>query len=173
MTTTKWPGLDAIDEGYYAVLDPDEEGTVTYWRRVRAKKVDTLKPWPTKAWWGPPIPLRAEVPTDPDERNQFVAAWSESRRAYLGKIVAAITADPRAAARRFADFRSRCCQCARALRDDLSKTYGIGPECRKGMTPAVLAQFFTPQVGRLHAEHLAAGAHNDSGRPSADLEITP
>ncbi|MEC3995226.1 DUF6011 domain-containing protein [Actinacidiphila sp. DG2A-62] len=62
---------------------------------------------------------------------------------------------PEVAARCFADLRTRCWSCGRALRDETSKTLGIGPECRSGMDPAVLARYCTPEVGRAHAEHLA------------------
>ncbi|WP_326814056.1 DUF6011 domain-containing protein [Streptomyces sp. NBC_01763] len=154
--TKAWPDLSAIDEGYYAVLDPDGQETITYWRRVRTAKVDALKAWPAKAWYGPPIPRRSEVPTDRAERDKFVAAWSERRRVYVGKVVAAITSGPEVAGRCFADFRSRCCMCGRALRDNTSKTYGIGPECRSGMDPAVLARYCTPEVGWVHAKALKA-----------------
>ncbi|MGW6456306.1 DUF6011 domain-containing protein [Streptomyces sp. NPDC055078] len=155
MTTIDWPELDAIEAGYYAVLDPADPGTVTYWRRTRTARTSTLKPWPAKAWYGPAVPLRADVPTEHAARHLFVAAWSRTRRAYLDQVVAAITAGPEVAARCFADLRFRCWSCGRALRDETSKTLGIGPECRTGMDPAVLARYCTPEVGRLHAEHLA------------------
>lgn len=157
--TTAWPDLGPIAEGYYAVRDPDDPEQMTYWRRVRTKKTDALKAWPAKAWWGPPVPRRKDVPTDIVERDRFVAAWSESRRSYLSKIVTAITADTEGAARRFAELHTRCCFCGRALRDETSKTFGIGPECRSGVDPAVLARYCAPLVGRAHAEHL--------GRPRA------
>lgn len=154
--TAAWPALADINEGYYAVHDPADPNTVIYWRRVVTGKVDGLKAWPAKAWYGPAVPRRADVPAERAERARFVAAWSESRRAYMTKVVDAILADPVAAGRRFAEFGIRCCQCARPLRDATSKTVGIGPECRSGMDPAVLARYLTPQVGRIHAEHLVA-----------------
>ncbi|MDH6189194.1 hypothetical protein EES44_24630 [Streptomyces sp. ADI96-15] len=150
-----WPELDAIEEGYYAVLDPADPGTVTYWRRTRTARTNALKPWPAKAWYGPATPRKADVPTERAARDLFVATWSRSRREYLDQVVAAIAAGPEAAARCFADLRFRCWSCGRALHDETSKTLGIGPECRSGMDPAVLARYCTPEVGRLHAEHLA------------------
>lgn len=33
----------------------------------------------------------------------------------------------------------RCCVCGRVLRDELSVLYGIGPDCRAGLSPADLA----------------------------------
>jgi hypothetical protein len=158
--TTSWPELDAIDDGYYAVRDPEDPATVTYWRRTRTATTNTLKPWPAKAWYGPAVPRRSDIPADRQARDRFVRAWSSTRRAYLDKIVAAIAARPEAAARRFADFSTRCCRCARYLTDAMSKTYGIGPECRSGIPADVLARYLTPQVGRAHAEHL--DAHGDA-----------
>ncbi|WP_434593429.1 DUF6011 domain-containing protein [Streptomyces sp. A5-4] len=156
--TIDWPELDTIAEGYYAIPDPDDAGTMTYWRRVRTERKNSLKAWPAKAWFGPEIPRRSDVPTDRDERDLFVAAWSASRRAYMDRVVTAIGAAPEVAARCFAALRVRCWCCGRTLRDETSKTLGIGPECRTGMDPAVLARYCTPEVGRLHAEHLAAVA---------------
>ncbi|MGW1989652.1 DUF6011 domain-containing protein [Embleya sp. NPDC001921] len=149
------PALDGIPDSYYAVHHPDDPGTITYWRRKRTTTTDALTAWPAKAWYGPPIPLRRDVPADPAERDAFVADWSARSLAFLDVVIDAIKADPLAAARRFADFTIRCCQCGRALKDGTSKTYGIGPECRSGMDPALLARYLTPQVGRIHAEHLA------------------
>ncbi|MBT2453310.1 MULTISPECIES: DUF6011 domain-containing protein [unclassified Streptomyces] len=153
--TLDWPELDALEDGYYAILDPDGAGTVTYWRRTRSARMNALRPWPAKAWYGPAVPRRADVPTEHAARELFVAQWSRSRRAYLDKVVADITLNPEAAARCFADLRVRCWSCGRALRDETSKTLGIGPECRSGMDPAVLARYSTPKVGKAHAEHLA------------------
>ncbi|MET9321926.1 DUF6011 domain-containing protein [Streptomyces sp. NPDC003038] len=149
--TIDWPELDAIADGYYAIPDPDDADVMTYWRRTRTARTNALKPWPTRAWYGPKVPRRSEVPMDRLARAEFVAAWSTSRRAYLDQVVAVIAADPVAAGRRFADFGIRCCQCGRPLSDDTSKAYGIGPECRSGIPADVLARYLTPQVGRIHA----------------------
>lgn len=150
-----WPELEPIREGYYAILDPAEPDTVSYWRRFVTKKRDGLHAWPAKSWYGPRIPLRRELPDDPRARQEFVAAWSQTRRDYLDRVVAAIAADVVAAGRRFADLSTRCCRCGRVLRDATSKTVAIGPECRSGLDPAVLAHYLTPQVGRAHAEQLS------------------
>ncbi|MFD6935287.1 DUF6011 domain-containing protein [Streptomyces goshikiensis] len=155
MTALAWPSLDGIPEGYYAIPDPADPDTITYWRRILTEKRTTLKAWPAKAWYGPPVPRRSEVPEDPAAREAFGAAWSESRRAYIAQVAATIAADPVAAGRRFSEFSIRCCYCARKLRDELSRCYGIGPECRAGIPAAVLARYGTPAVGRAHAAHLA------------------
>jgi hypothetical protein len=144
---TDW---STIPDGYFAVLDPTDPEVMTYWRR----KGPNFQSWPAKAWYGPTV-RRADLPGPGPEREAFVADWSARRRTYLGQIADAILADIPAAGRRFADFGIRCCQCGRALRDNTSKTYGIGPDCRADMDPVVLARYFTPQVGRAHAEALA------------------
>lgn len=154
MITIDWPELDTVADGYYAIPGPGDPDVMTYWRRTRTVRTNALKPWPSRAWYGPKVPRRADVPTDRLARAEFVAAWSASRRAYLNQVVAAITADPVAAGRRFAEFGIRCCMCARALTDETSKTYGIGPECRSGIPADVLARYCTPEVGRIHAAAL-------------------
>lgn len=161
--TTVWPELDAVDAGYYAIPDPDGAHAITYWRRVRTARTDDLRAWPPKSWYGPPIPSRADIPEGRLERAEFAIAWATARRAYMAKVVAAITAEPVAAGRRFAAFGIRCCKCARVLSDDRSKTYGIGPECRRGIPDKVLARYCTPQVGRIHADHLAANPEPGTG----------
>ncbi len=140
-----------IPDGYYAIPDPNDPTLITYWRR----KNNTLKAWPAKAWYGPPVPRRSELPDAGPAREAFVQKWWASRRAYLDRIATAVLADPATAGKRFANFGIRCCQCGRTLRDATSTTYGIGPECRSGMDPALLARYLTPAVGRAHAKHLA------------------
>ncbi|GAA2948755.1 hypothetical protein ACFPN0_14910 [Kitasatospora cinereorecta] len=101
--TIDWPELDSIEEGYYAVLDPADQATVTYWRRTRTARTNSLRPWPAGARYGPPVPLRSQLPADPHDRVEYVSAWSKTRRAYLEKVVAAIAVDPKAAAALFAE----------------------------------------------------------------------
>lgn len=156
--TTTWPELDAIEDGYYAIPDPDDPGTMTYWRRTRTARTSSLKPWPAKARYGPAVPRRSDIPADRAARDRFVTAWLEARRTYLARVVAAITAGPEAAGCRFAELGVRCCKCGRALSDETSKVYGIGPECRSGISAAVLARYYTPKVGRAHAQALTREA---------------
>ncbi|KPI33354.1 hypothetical protein OV450_1442 [Actinobacteria bacterium OV450] len=162
---TSWPELDGVPAGYYAIPDPADPDTMIYWRRIRDDKRNALKAWPAKAWYGPPMPRRSEVPEDPAQRDAFVTAWSTSRRAYIAQVAAAIAADPITAGRRFAELRVACCRCSRKLRDALSRSVGIGPECRAGIPAATLARYMTPLVGRAHAEHLAEReqAENEAG----------
>ncbi|MFI0827211.1 hypothetical protein ACH4Q7_22460 [Streptomyces roseolus] len=97
--TSLWPELAPIEAGYYAVFDPDDASTVTYWRRYFTKNRDGLAAWPPKSWYGPLIPRRNELPDDPRARQEFVSAWSQTRRDYLDRVVAAISADTTAAGR--------------------------------------------------------------------------
>ena len=141
-----------LPEGYYAVPDPrlgvDE---MTYWRRLPNK----FGPWPPKSRYGPML-ARADLPDglEPhsEEGQAFVRNWFENvHEPYWRAVVEAIAADPVAAGHRFADFAVRCCSCGKRLTNDLSKVYGIGPECRKGLSEEVLANYFRPEVGRVHA----------------------
>lgn len=150
-----------LPEGHYAIRDPHDPGTITYWRRKDIKgrhgARPAFTPWPLKARNGPrllardvPVGLRGQV------RAEWVRAWyARVRHPYDAAVVEAIAADIAAAGKRFADLTSRCCRCGRALTDDHSKVYGIGPECRAGLTADQLAAYFTPRLGRAHAEYLA------------------
>lgn len=143
----------AIPVGYYAILDPSDPQTMTYWRRVHTTRSDALNPWPAKAWYGPPMLRRCDVPMDnPQARDLVVDDWKNRRDAYLDEIITAILVDPVGAGRRFAELGTRCCQCGRALKDAESKVLGIGPECRRGMDPTTLARYATPQIGQAHAQ---------------------
>ncbi len=151
-----------LPESHYAIRDPHAPGTVTYWRRKDVKARSGVRPqftaWPPKARNGP-ILLKRHVPKDlvGRERGEWLVRWfAEFRQPYNDAVVAAIAADPITAGKRFADLTCRCCACGRALTDDHSKVYGIGPECRSDIPAEVLAEYFTPLLGRAHAEHLTA-----------------
>lgn len=45
------------------------------------------------------------------------------------QVLRLIAADPKAAAKRFADEFSVCARCGRTLTDDTSRAQGLGPEC--------------------------------------------
>lgn len=141
-----------IPDGYYATPDPNDPTTITYWRRHSSPR-DNLKAWPAKAAYGPRA-TQAELNAAPDPAK-FMRDFSTARNAYYDQVVTALLHDTHAAARRFAELSTRCCICAHPLRDNTSKTYGIGPECRTGIPADTLARYFTPRVGRAHATHLA------------------
>jgi hypothetical protein len=138
------PDWQNLDEGYYVVPDPRsgvEE--MTYWRRSSTKRgSQKFSPWPQKARYGWVL-LRSGIPKDlPKEISQktYIRAYFDTLvYPYRRAIVEAIEEDPIAAGHRFADFDTRCCSCGRVLTNDLSKVYGIGPECRKGLSSEVLA----------------------------------
>lgn len=155
---TDWQDLP---EGLYAIVDPHDPAAVSYWRRKDTKKRHggtelSFAAWPPKARYGPVL-MKRDVPAGlyGRERGEFLTRWLvETRQPYDELVIGALLADPVACRKRFADLTSRCCDCARVLTDDLSKTYGIGPECRAGISAEVLAQYYSPALGRAHAEHL-------------------
>lgn len=160
MSTT---ALD-LPEGLYAIPDPHTPDLFSFWRRHDAKTRRGTRPefaaWPPKARTGP-ILYKADVPADlhGQARAEWVSAWHGKHRApYTAAVVDAIAADLIAAGRRFAALTVRCCQCGRALRDALSKAYGIGPDCRHGVDTEILALYLTPLVGRAHHTHEAGKA---------------
>lgn len=138
-----------LRDGYYAVLDPSTPATMTYWRAHGSR----LTAWPAKAWHGPARPLKRDAPADHTERIAWMRAWQERYQAWLEMLHAALDADPGMARRQFAEFATRCCLCGRTLRDEKSKCLGIGPECRRDMSDAALAQLLTPAVAAAHATH--------------------
>ena len=158
MTTAAWQDLP---EGHYAIPDPHDPGVITYWRRKNIKGKRAVRPsfgpWPLKARNGPVLYTR-DVPRDlrGQARAEWVRDWYATvRHPYDTAVAEAIAADTVKAGQRFAGLTSRCCSCGRALTDDHSKVYGIGPECRAGLTAEALALYFTPRLGRAHAEYLA------------------
>lgn len=130
-----------IPEGYYAIPDPDRAGRMQYWCRkdINTKRgtVPSLKPWPPGAY-GIQIKGTQRVISGP-----------------MLQIIEAIAADPVTHGKRFADLTTRCCRCSKVLTDARSKTYGIGPECRKGIRAEILARYFTPAVAEAHAATVA------------------
>jgi len=136
---------------YFAVIDPDDPERMTYWRRGPRG----LKPWPQKATYGPVL-RKSDVPAvlRGEARREWVRQWFGERRPWSEAVHEAIDADPDGCRARFAAFTSRCCCCGRALTDPASKTYGIGPECRDGVSADVLARM-VEQIGRLHAAEVS------------------
>lgn len=145
-----------IPDGYYAVPDPDDPGTMTYWRQRTDTHGPALTSWPPRARYGPLV-YRRDVPKDPDERRAFAERYHARLAAWMDRVRDALTDDIDGARARFAVFQVRCCVCGRALRDAKSKTLGMGPECRKDEDEAVLAAVLTPAVAKAHAEYLNGG----------------
>lgn len=140
------------DIRYYAVPDPTDPDLMTYWR----ERNGTLTPWPGQAKYGP-ILYRSDVPkglTGPPQKQWAVNWYRDNRLPWLGKISAAIAADPDEAAARFAALKTRCCWCGKPLTDERSKTIGVGPDCRRTYPDELIARYIDA-VGRAHAQHLA------------------
>lgn len=134
---------------YFAVVDPDS-GHVSYWVRTNRG----LRPWPDKARYEP-LPLRRDVPKDSGARCEFLAAWrSDVLDPWTARRDAALEDDPDGCKARFAVMTSRCWCCGRTLTDNRSKVYGIGPECRTGMTTGQLARC-AELMAAAHGELLA------------------
>lgn len=70
----------------------------------------------------------------------------------MGMILASVLVDQRGAAARYGQELGRCCRCSKALTDERSRWYGIGPECEKYWPEIVyesdeLRGEFVPSVG--------------------------
>lgn len=144
---------------YFAVPDPLDPDRITYWYRpTRGQYKGRLRPWPPHTGYHPLYTRDMPAGLSHSERRGFIAAhWDRMANAYA-EIKNTVEADPDTAAATFAAFHTRCCRCGKALTDERSKTYGIGPECRVGMTTEVLA-VFVDLVGRAHAKHIDPSTH--------------
>jgi len=162
------PHWNTIDEGYYTVPDPHPNvEQMTYWRRSSTKRgSQKFSAWPRKGRYGWVL-LRGDIPKDlPEEISQqtYVRAYYDTLHyPYQRAIVEAIREDPIVAGQRFADLNTRCLSCGKTLTNDLSKVYGIGPECRKGLSSEVLANYFRPAVGKAH---LSSSPSSTAGAPT-------
>ncbi|MFD3777326.1 DUF6011 domain-containing protein [Streptomyces sp. NPDC058612] len=150
MTAPRETTVPVLPIGYYAIPDPDNPATMTYWRST----VDSVRMWPAKAWYGPPKPLKRDAPADRDERGEWLYAWYERQLAWRLAATTAIEAEPDACLARFAALTVRCCGCGRPLTDARSKTLGLGPDCRSGYDEAWLARTYTPLIAEAHAAQL-------------------
>lgn len=144
------------DTEYYAVPDPHDPATMTFWRRDKRGRVG---PWPANAAYGPRL-ARSNVPENlrGGDRAQWVQQWLRDVLApWREQIDAVIEADPDGCRARFAWWCVRCGFCGRRLTDATSKTYGVGPECRRGLSVAELGAF---------AEHVTRVVSQIQGRAS-------
>jgi hypothetical protein len=126
---------------YFATDDPLDPSKLSYWYRPkRGRRAGEILPWPPRRnRWG--ILLRAVVLEVPlEQRDDYrIAHWKRVRE---GREIVKemIRRDPVGAAARFAAAQSICCCCGKALTDERSRAYGIGPDCRQGVKPEVLAE---------------------------------
>lgn len=148
--------MNEIPDGYYAVPDPDNPQTMTYWRYRNGSG----QRWPAKAWYGPPRLLKRDAPTDRDELNAWGRAWNERYFAWHDRVIAAIAAAPDECRARFAALATRCSWCARTLTDEKSKLLGYGPDCRRALQldDGALAETVTPLIAAAHAGQQATAA---------------
>lgn len=65
---------------------------------------------------------------DAQASDDFYSVRNPAARA---KILSIISQDPEAAAKRYGQELGECARCHRTLTDETSRSYGIGPECRK------------------------------------------
>lgn len=140
--------MTELPDGYYAVLDPADPATMTYWR-VRNGNVT---PWPARAKYGP-VFLRKDGPSrgDDDAYRAHVRRVVDELNAWHNAVFAALAVDDVAARARFAALKTRCFVCCRVLTDPATKVGGIGPECRAGF-PAEYLDALAAAVAEAHAE---------------------
>jgi hypothetical protein len=113
-----------LDDGYYAVPDPDDPAVVICWRWSSTGKKRGLRPWSGGAMYGPATQASRGRPARP-YTIEVRRAWMD----WLSEIRAAIEADPVAAGKLFASITGRCRMCGKVLTDPESVVEGIGPDC--------------------------------------------
>lgn len=138
----------APEPSYYAVwghYDRTGQTKLHYWYRVqRGRREGSIQPWPPqRSHFG--VLYKRDIPEEQACRDVFGCTPAEWARMYWDDVKAVraaamgeIAERPEEAAARFAVLQSTCCCCGKALTDERSKVYGIGPECRAGLTPDAL-----------------------------------
>lgn len=122
-------GRMTLDDGYYAVPDPDDPAVITCWRWSNHGRRGGLRRWSGGAAYGESTRPSRGNPPRPHSLAVKVA-W----RDWFGEILAEVQADPAAARARFAKITGRCCVCSKKLTDPQSVALGIGPDCiRRGV----------------------------------------
>lgn len=157
------PRKKAPEASYFATAghyDRTGQTRLHYWYRVqRGEREGQIRPWPPgRSHFGrlhlSDIPdagtCRETFDCTPREwENWFWEDVKEVRRAAMREI----EEHPEEAAARFAVLQSTCCCCGKALTDERSKAYGIGPECRAALSPEALKRI-SDQAAREHVEQL-------------------
>jgi hypothetical protein len=134
---------------------------VHLWYRVqRGRDEGQIRPWPpqrtsfgTLRQADVPEALRDRWGTSDPALREFKARYFAECRAIRQAAETAIREHPEEAAALFAELNSACCCCGRALTDEYSVIYGIGPECRAGLPPEVLTRL-GDRTARKHARTL-------------------
>ncbi len=142
-------GLIVNLKAEYPPFNLNEIANVVYVHSGRKPDVRTVR----NVLEGSALPLKIVRLFDPyheirEGRERRMAVVSLHSSGWSAK---AIADDPIAAKHRFADFATRCCSCGKKLTNDISKVYGIGPECRKGLSAEVLANYYRLDVSQAHA----------------------
>ena len=136
---------------YFAVVDPLDASTMTYWRRIesgkRAGHIVEADARYSKSIKDSDVPF----PRGSAEAKAFIHAHFQRVRAARAAILAEIQADEAIAAVRFAQSCDRCFKCGRSITDPESRVRGVGPECFDS-----LAIEHRNHVARVTAEHHAA-----------------
>lgn len=105
-----------ISAGYYAVPAEDGVHDLTFYRVDR----------PTKGHYAGLTFVKHLVGGD--------KAWPVKGAAAVSAVEAVLAVGETAAMKLYADEFGRCGKCNRTLTDAVSRHYGIGPDCRKGMS---------------------------------------
>lgn len=144
---------------YFATPDPLDDSKISFWYEPdRGRDKGKIKPWPPQRnKWGKLTwkDVRAAVGDNAstEKQREYVRQWFKNVR-FEREVVAACLSEPEfaeLAAARFSRYCIRCCNCGKALTEERSVTYGIGPECRHGASPGFLSALME-RVKRVYAE---------------------
>jgi Family of unknown function (DUF6011) len=147
---------------YFATWEYSElTGNVVlaYWyRSPRGKDAGKIKPWPPRRSSFFKL-LHSDVPRLPaDERKAWVLRWFAERHEMEWSAILEIEEDPERCSAQFASLQAFCCCCGKGLDDERSVAYGIGPECRSGLSADVITRII-----EMVARCRAGGPPSDGG----------
>ena len=142
MTTTT---TREVRPSYFATYDYNEltgQVDVHYWyRSQRGKRAGKILPWPPRrSHFG--VLYSKDIPADltGEARDRWAQCWFNEMHVIRLSALREIEDRPDECAASFARLRACCCCCGKALDEPRSVAYGIGPECRTGMPPAMLTK---------------------------------
>jgi len=134
-----------------------------------------IRPWPPKRSDFGHLFTR-DVPDEKTCRDVYGCSVREWRDLFWQDVKAVraaaleqIRQDPWLCGARFARLHASCCHCGRAMWDEHSVAYGIGPECRRGASPEALQRL----AGLTARERAAAAAGGEAPAGSALAAVLP
>lgn len=124
--------IDGVPDGYYAVR-LEETAPITFLRVSRPKRYGQNKISGV---------LKIQTQHSDDLADAAIkwpsGKWSIYRQSVIDSLMLLVT-DPFGAGMLYASEIGKCCRCNKALTDERSRHYGVGPDCEK-VWPQIIAR---------------------------------